>query len=100
MQLSTEASPMFLKYCKFGENFVNNVKGQVCDVKNSWLEHDLPTSESTEWFCHFMRVLFSQNFALENKTFMKISEFTVADVVNKKTLLPLLSQFDPIHREY
>ena len=47
-------------YCKFGkfhENFVfsNSIKRPICDVKNSWLGHELPISIKerviSQWFC-------------------------------------------------
>ena len=50
------------KYINFRENFIfaNNVKIHVCDVKNSRLEHDLPTPVSGRVISRFF--LFSRNF--------------------------------------
>ena len=54
------------------------LKRHICDVKNSQLGHDLPTSVNDS---DFARALFSQNLAdrklCENKTLAKISDFTV-----------------------
>ena len=73
-------------YCKSGiyrENFtfVKSVKRHINDVKNSRLGHDLPTSVNDIVISPFREGIFSRNFAYakfrENKTLVKISEFTV-----------------------
>ena len=55
---------------------------QCGDVKNLRFSQDYLYKYTTEWFCHFARVLFSRNFAnakfRENKVLAKISEFTVS----------------------
>ena len=73
-------------YCKFGnfrEHFIfaTSVKRHICDVKNSRLGYDLPTSVNDRVILPFREVFFSRKFAYakfrENKTLAKISEFTV-----------------------
>ena len=74
---------LLLLNCKFGnlrENFifVNSLKRHICDVKILRLGHDLPISVKDRVIRNIARILFSRKFAFcENKTFSKISEFTV-----------------------
>ena len=55
--------------------FVNSVKRHICDVKNSRLRPDLPTSVNTislEFYFHETSHIFRKN-----KPFSKMSELTV-----------------------
>ena len=72
------------EYCKFGnfrENFIfaNSVKRHNCDVKNSRLGHDLPTSVNDRVILSFREgyILTKLRKFHESKTLAKISEFTV-----------------------
>ena len=75
--------PVYCKSGNFRDNFIfaNNVKWHICEVKNLRLGYDQPTSVKDREISPFREVLFSWNFAYakfrENKTLMKISEFTV-----------------------
>ena len=69
-----------LHYCKFRnfpENFIfaNSNKRHVCNVKNSLLGHDLPTSVNDSDFAISRGFTFTK--LLEIKTLTKISKLTV-----------------------
>ena len=68
-------------YCKFGnfrENFIftNSVKRHIYPVENSRLGHDLPTSANDRLISTFRKDFIFTKLH-ENKTLVKISEFTV-----------------------
>ena len=73
-------------YCKLGNFceifiFANSVKRHICDVRNSQLRQVLPTPVSYRVILPFRKGYIFMNFTYakfcENKTLMKISEFTV-----------------------
>ena len=72
----TEISGCPPNYCKFGyfrDNFIfaNNIKIYVCDVKNSRLENDLPTTVNGSDFAIFARFYFSETSQM--RSFTKIN---------------------------
>ena len=78
---------VYSDYCifrNFGENFIfaNSVKIHICDVKNSRLRHDLPTSVNDRVILpFFVRVIFPRNFAYkfgENKTHKKFQIYIIS----------------------
>ena len=71
-----------IRYCKFGNfcenfNYANSIKRHICDVKNSRLGHDLPSSVNYRMITLFHEGLFSQTWHMPSFAKIKPSKCKV-----------------------